>query len=324
MDTNLLISVIIPVYNSSPYLEACINSIIEQTIFDKLEIILVDDGSTDSSIEICNRYANAYQNIVVIAQENMGVSVARNTGLKYAKGKYIYFCDSDDLANKQLLEILLNNINKYNADLSIVDFQRIFPDGSKKKYRKNQMILFDNNNDIIKSFLSSSLIGNNLFDKLFSYNLIDDLRFPANYKVGEDMFFIYNVLKKCNKVIIDSHNALYNYIIRSESAMNSTNTSKYDDAFELSKKIYKELSNNQKLEIYAYGHLAHEECKSIEYKLKNSSNKKNINTEYKSKLKKYSILKIIKCLNGKHLYGFLLMRFSPSLYMIIHKILKIG
>ena len=324
MDTNLLISVIIPVYNSSLYLDECIKSMIAQTISDKLEIILINDGSTDNSGEICTKYAKEYTNIHVIFQENKGVSEARNTGLKYAKGKYIYFCDSDDTVDKQLLEVLFNNINNHAADLSIVDFQRIFPNGTKKKYRKNQIVLLDNNEDIIKSFLSSNIIGNNLIDKLFPSELVGDLRFPTGYKVGEDMFFVYNILKKCNKVIIDSHNAYYNYVIRSESTMNSNDIAKYDDAFELSKKIYKDLSNNKKLEIYAYGHLAHEECKSIEYKLKNSSNRNSNNKLYKSKLKKYSILKIIKCLSGKHLYGFLLMRFSPSLYMFIHKILKIG
>lgn len=325
MNIKLIISVIIPVYNTSLYLAECIESMIAQTIFEKMEIILINDGSTDNSGEICEEYSNNYQNIRVIHQENKGVSVARNTGLKFVKGNYIYFCDSDDTVEHNLLEVLLNNIIENKADLSIVDFQRIFPNGSKKKYRKEHVILLDNKNDVLKSFLSSKIIGNNLVDKLFCYELIKNLEFSCDYKIGEDMFFIYNVLKKCNKVIVDSRNSYYNYIIRDDSAMNSKDIEKYEDAFALSKEIYIDLSNDTNLELFAYGHLAHEECKAIEYKIKNTQSiSRKVYKEYKQRLKKYSLLKIIKSIKGRPLYGFILMRFSPKIYMFFHRILKIG
>lgn len=119
----MLISIIVPVYNVEPYLEQCIDSILNQSFRD-FELILVDDGSPDRCGEICDRYAAADDRIRVIHQKNGGVSAARNAGMEVSKGKYIVFVDSDDMVHPLYLEHLYKAIQKHNADISMCWFSR--------------------------------------------------------------------------------------------------------------------------------------------------------------------------------------------------------
>ena len=128
-----LISVIVPAYNVEDYLGECLDSIINQTFTD-IEIICVNDGSVDSTLDIFNDYASRDERINVISQENKGLSGARNTGLKHAKGKYIYFMDSDDYLEVNALERMYSAAEEKSAD--IVFFKLInFDDGTGEKYQ---------------------------------------------------------------------------------------------------------------------------------------------------------------------------------------------
>ena len=123
-----LISVIIPVYNIEQYLPRCLDSVIAQT-YNNLEIILVDDGSTDSSGEICDKYSLLDNRIKVIHKSNGGVSSARNEGLEVAKGDYIGFVDGDDIIEKDMYQILLDNAIKYHCEMSCCQIDTISVDG---------------------------------------------------------------------------------------------------------------------------------------------------------------------------------------------------
>ena len=116
------VSVIVPVYNVEKYLCRCIDSIINQKNVE-MELILVDDGSTDKSGEICDNYANIYTKIKVIHKENGGLSDARNVGIENSIGEYIFFLDSDDYIDCKVLEILYLNIKKYNAGISTCEYK---------------------------------------------------------------------------------------------------------------------------------------------------------------------------------------------------------
>ena len=118
------VSVVIPVYNVDKYLSCCLNSVINQTMTD-IEIILVNDGSTDNSEEICKEYEKKDSRVVYIKQENKGVSVARNIGKKYSKGEYIIFIDSDDEMNLSMIQKLYCDIKENNADIAICGIQRV-------------------------------------------------------------------------------------------------------------------------------------------------------------------------------------------------------
>lgn len=126
------VSVIVPVYNVEKYLPECLDSICNQTLSD-LEIICVNDGSTDSSLEILKRYAVIDKRIVVLSQENGGLSVARNTGIKFAKGEYIYFCDSDDKLDVKALEALYNRAQNGNLDMLYFDAEAFFESAEVEK-----------------------------------------------------------------------------------------------------------------------------------------------------------------------------------------------
>lgn len=119
-----LISIIIPVYNAERYLENCLNSVINQT-YSKLEIILVNDGSTDNSVEICEKYEKKDNRIKVFNQQNKGGAAARNFGILNSKGKFISFIDSDDWVDNRYIEILYNNIVNLKADLSVCGYQEV-------------------------------------------------------------------------------------------------------------------------------------------------------------------------------------------------------
>ena len=128
-----LITVVVPVYNVEKYLERCINSIIHQTI-KNIEIILVNDGSTDGSRKICEYYRENDERVILINQENQGLSAARNTGIDKATGKYICFVDSDDWVHEKYLETMYNDIKEQDAQISIIEKQIIFEDAIKQKY----------------------------------------------------------------------------------------------------------------------------------------------------------------------------------------------
>ena len=118
------VSIIIPVYNAEKYLSECINSIIYQS-YNNLEIILVNDGSTDNSIYICRQYANKDNRIIVIDSDNYGVSYARNIGIERATGKYIVFIDSDDMIEKDYIGILVTEMEEKNLDMVVCGYKDI-------------------------------------------------------------------------------------------------------------------------------------------------------------------------------------------------------
>lgn len=319
------ISIIVPVYNASFYLEDAINSLINQTIFDKIEVIFVNDGSSDNSGDICGYYANKYNNFKVIHQKNMGVSAARNTGLSHVEGKYVTFMDSDDIIENDLYEKELKAITSGNYDILIIDFLKEHQDGTIKKYRTNfKKEWNDSQNAIIDYF--KGIIGGQVVDKLFLYDKVKDIKFSTKYKIGEDMLFTYKAILKSNNIIMDTNISGYKYIIRNSSAMTGQFTKKYLDPIKISKEMYDDYKDNNMLENYAKAHLIHESCKVLEYIYIHKAEKEYY--EYVKKIKKfiykYKILEAYKYLIKKQFFGFLLIRFSPRLYLLVHKIMHIG
>ena len=128
--SNILLSVVIPVYNVEKYLQQCVDSIINQ-LTDECEIILVDDGSPDGSGEICDRYANKDSRINVIHQQNGGLAAARNTGLDYARGEYVAFVDSDDYLDGHCIAKILSWISSGGADVCFMRAMKVFPNGKR-------------------------------------------------------------------------------------------------------------------------------------------------------------------------------------------------
>ena len=139
---NDLISVIVPVYNVELYLQQCIDSILNQT-YSNLEIILIDDGSTDNSSIICDINLEKDHRIKVIHKQNGGLSNARNVGVKNAQGKFVAFIDSDDYISEDYIEVLYRLICKYNADISVCRFRYVFGNVEDQVDGKNKEFKYD-------------------------------------------------------------------------------------------------------------------------------------------------------------------------------------
>lgn len=321
-----MISVIVPVYNCGKYLIDSINSLINQTIFDQLEIIFVNDGSTDDSEIILRSYVDSYSNIKVYTQSNNGVSVARNVGIENCNGDYICFFDADDVAKPELYEKLLKTVKTYDADMAIVDYSMVFPDGVKRRHRKSVTKVLSGKDAIMKEFFAGSLICTNPVDKIFRTDMIRDITFPKGYAIGEDMFFIYQVLRRVNKVAIDSTESLYLYCLRSDSAMKNLFSDKHIDSVRLSKQILKQLNTSDYSYKYAEANYIHEICKMLDLYMRSHSPKEynDVINSYKKELKDYNIRKALLCMNKKHFIAFLLMRFFPKIYLWLYRTLRIG
>ena len=210
-----LISVIIPVYNVSKYLEKCVRSVCEQS-YQKLEIILVDDGSTDGSDTICDNLACEDSRIVVIHQENSGVSSARNAGLACSHGKYIGFVDGDDWIDKDMYKILYELLVENDAELSCCNYRRIFPD-RVSDFSDNRVRVYYGGEmfDTWKTGHEMCLITPAVWNKLYKAELFDDVEFPEIRK-HEDGVVNAEILKKI-KCGVFINRAYYNYVENMDS-----------------------------------------------------------------------------------------------------------
>ena len=212
--TNYLVSIIIPVYNAEKYLKDCLDSIIAQT-YTNWECLLIDDGSKDSSAQICDEYVSADSRFKVFHKENGGVSMARNYGISIASGSYICFLDSDDLLKPQYLETALNEISDY--DLLIFGFTRInghrdgdvLPDNRQGLNEKEcERLLYD-----LKDDEQTSEFFCFPWNKIYRTNLLKDnnIQFPLDLSFREDEIFAYRYTPYVRKIkVIRESFYLYN------------------------------------------------------------------------------------------------------------------
>lgn len=223
------ISIIVPVYNVEQYLNRCIKSILNQT-FKDFELILVNDGSTDASGDICNYYATQDERVKVIHQNNGGLSSARNAGLNMAVGEYIGFVDSDDYINRRMYEILYNNIINFTAELAICDFIPVQENDCNKLPTSicNKVSEYNNISSLEQLYEDNGARFIVSWNKLYKKDLFDNLRFIEG-KIHEDEFIIHKLLYRCNKIVFTKA-ALYYYVQRETSIMNTRKGVKRLDA----------------------------------------------------------------------------------------------
>lgn len=211
------ISIIIPIYNASAYLEQCINSVLLQN-YDNYELILINDGSTDGSLNICEKYKKNNPKIILINHENAGVSIARNSGLDKVTGSRIMFVDADDYLLPNAIHTLVNRLQSTNADLVLANS---FEFNNKNKYLKYNFkkSLFFNFFDSIKHFA--------LWGYLFPTHLIKkhNIRFIQDLAYSEDRVFILQLAKYCKSIAYEN-TPIYVYRLHKTSACASKNSLK--------------------------------------------------------------------------------------------------
>lgn len=200
------VSIIVPVYNVGRYLSKCVNSLIKQT-YSNIEIILVDDGSKDESVEICNEYKKNDSRIKVIHKQNNGVSAARNTGIENATGEYICFVDGDDYVMEDYVEYLVNLLEKNNGDISLTT--EMFGNFNIEQ-TKCESVKIWNGEDASEGILCYKVpIG--VYCKLFKKSFIDDkkIRFFEDIFMGEGFNFNVYAFQRANKIIVGNRKIYY-------------------------------------------------------------------------------------------------------------------
>lgn len=222
------ISIVVPVYNVEKYLHKCIKSILRQT-YENLEIILVNDGSTDKSGEICDYYKIIDKRIKVIHKKNGGLSDARNVGIDISTSEYITFVDSDDYISKDMCEYLYNLISIYKADVSICGFYEAHEEKIIEPIYKERLLIMDSK-DGIKEILKEKNFNTAAWAKLYKTSLFKDIRFPYG-KISEDLFTIYKIFDSSSKIIF-GYEPKYYYMQSPNSIMRSSFNLKKLDTLE--------------------------------------------------------------------------------------------
>ena len=211
-----LISVILPIYNVSDYLDRCMKSVINQT-YKNIEIIMVDDGSTDDSALKCDEYKEKDDRIVVFHKENGGLSDARNYGIKRASGNYITCIDSDDFIDLDYIEYLYNLITKYNVKMSICQHRVLYSNGKVKEFGKNGEEVLSSKK-CLERMLYHDVIDTSAWAKLYDRRLFSDVEYPKG-KLFEDIATTYKLMLQCDEIAV-GYESKYNYLVRRDSIVN--------------------------------------------------------------------------------------------------------
>lgn len=306
------VSIVIPVYNSENSLEQCLLSIIEQT-FKEWECILVDDGSTDRSGEICDNFARKDSRIKVLHKDNGGVSNSRNLGIDYSEGEWIMFIDSDDYIEVTALDEVIDHIKGEEVDLVVFGIKDVFP------YKQRSISPDYSGSDSCKTIGEELLFADKKrmlqgpVNKLFRRSLISfDVRFDEAICYGEDTKFTFTYLLKCNKLSF-LWKDLYHYVHREKGSL-TTKKYPYDFwkrtammLFEIKKPIYKKfgIADDNYLYYIYFSHYLKGVLSLYENENIHSSDKKNaigefikdpINIKYSPITRNHKIIKVCFCM----------------------------
>lgn len=225
------VSIIIPVHNSSKYLKKCIDSVLKQT-YKNIEVICIENGSKDNSLKILKQY----KTIKTYSLKESGISLARNYGIKKAKGEYLYFLDSDDYIKENLIEELVKKLEKDKSDLCYAKYYSVYEEKNKKE--KTELYTFDilNKKQIITNLHNINLGPQKLFKKEIITN--NNITFPLNTKY-EDVYFVLKYLYFSNKISMVNE-YLYYYLIHSNSETTTMDSRVFDilKIIKLYEKIY--------------------------------------------------------------------------------------
>ena len=313
------ISVIIPVYNSEKYLDICISSLLSQTVINKIEIILVDDGSADKSSEILDGYMN-YPNISVYHTEHKGVSHARNIGIQNANGKYIAFIDSDDYIEKDYFEELLR---EFSGQLICGGFTAEYQNKSIPHICSEKTELYGEN--IIKEFLREDMLSPIVADKLFLKDKINGLYFDEGLQMAEDRYFLFEYLKRTDSIKILPLGK-YHYMMNDDSVCRNTFDERKIGSLTVCRRITESIG-----ELYP-SLLHYARCSEIDMKCRvygeiyyfgMVGEYSDIFKELKKEIRHFDVFEKIKYSSRKHTFALITAKISPKLYMFLKNNMKL-
>ena len=304
------VSIIIPVYNTAQYLDECLESVTKQTYRD-IEILLINDGSKDNSLEICNKWAKLDERIKVFDNENHGVSYTRNFGIGKSCGKYIAFVDSDDVISCDYITKMLEILEDTKADMSIISYCTFY-DVNNPLFSNTHLNVVKTNDFENCFFVNTSGV---ICSKLYLRNIIIDnsIKFDEKIAVSEDLLFNLNYVGFCNTIVINN-SKLYGYRQRSDSAAHNTVSLRWFSCLKAYKYLFENYKGNS-----VYPHIVFYYLKNL-YEAKYTMKKHGISKDdidfdvlnnLKIAEKKKSIVpfkKRIKLFVCKHFFGAVLKR----------------
>lgn len=231
------ISIVVPVYNVEIYLEKCIKSILNQT-YKNIEVILINDGSTDNSKFICEQLVEIDSRVRFFDINNSGVSFARNYGVEKSTGKYIIFVDSDDYVSKNMVKLLYNNMLNTNADLSIGKVKHVYSEEDIEENSINDDIkIYEwNSKEALKEFMNTKRTSFFPVAKLYKKEFFNKFKFNSNYKLAEDALFLTELLLDNEIKVVYFDYPIYFYFHRNNSATTTVNDNVFDTI-----KVYDEI-----------------------------------------------------------------------------------
>jgi len=224
---NASISVVIPVYNLEKYVDKCIHSVVNQS-YKNLEIIIVDDGSTDGSASKCDAWEKKDSRVKVIHKANGGVSDARNKGIETATGSLLVFVDGDDYIDTDLVEYLYDLMCSNDADISVCQHRKVDDYGNVIAELAYEDVSISGNEACMQAYYTNPSVNSVAWGKLYKMSLFENLRFPVG-KYHEDVFMTYKAIAQCERIYVGGK-VKYNYFTRKGSITNSDFHTKHLDA----------------------------------------------------------------------------------------------
>ncbi|MCT2160841.1 glycosyltransferase family 2 protein [Granulicatella adiacens] len=312
------ISIIVPVYNVEQYLERCVESLMSQS-YKNIEILLINDGSTDNSGKLCDEIAKRDSRITVYHKENGGLSDARNYGVDKATADFVGFVDSDDYVDEDMYEVLLSNLLKYDAEISFCRLYDVYNDQVLKDESKNEPYLMTSE-EAIKMVLEAKIFSVTAVNKLYKKSLFNQIRFEKG-KIAEDAFLMVDLLSRCQKIAATEVHKYY-YMHRENSITTQKFTPKFlnvIEAYEKNAKIVAEKYPNLQYQAdtricWAYFYVLDRLLKDEAYK------DSALEAQLIQNLKKYKKFILGNSLfNNKRKLSFLLLLIHKNLYKIIIK-----
>lgn len=226
-----MISIVLPVYNAEEYLKKSIESILRQT-YPAWELIIIDNGSEDNSLRICQEYAKNEERILVLHQyQNKGVSAARNLGVEKATGNYVTFLDADDWVAPDYLEQLIKTAKNTKADMLVCQYKKVYDDDrSAEEENQEQPLGFAAKAYNREDYVSQCLLEGytHCWGVLYKLSLLEGLRFPARITIGEDVLFLIDTVLQAEKIVVTEYDG-YRYYINENGAMNRKFSPSYMD-----------------------------------------------------------------------------------------------
>ncbi len=315
MEEKVLISAIVPIYNVEAYLERCIKSIIGQT-YNNIEILLIDDGSKDNSLEICKRFEKLDKRIRVFHKGNGGLSDARNYGIDRAKGEYLVFIDSDDYIENRYVEELVKLVTKDNLKVAQCGFNKVRDNQILEKTNDSNNCVQSGRKMVIDFYGENESKNIVVWNKIYRKDLFEKLRFPCG-KIHEDEYVTYKILYQEEKVGI-TNECLYNYSFNPDSITQKKYNIKRLDAmgaYQERISYFKNKKDNELMELTTNFYLTYLKVNFVKIKLYVENSKKyekNIIKEFRKYYKEYYK-------NKKNVKSNFVFFHFPYLYFILAK-----